>query len=89
MMCTDPEKRLTMTGVLEHPWLADDLENTERVNKIMYPSTVIPTPSTVKTAKRSAHDDESPTRETRKKSSDEKPSESTTYASGRPKRVKH
>jgi serine/threonine protein kinase len=87
MMCTDPAKRLTMTGVLEHPWLADDDENTNRVDKIMYPSTVNATPPTVKTGKRSACDDES-SKDTRTKSTDEPPSEST-YASGRPKRVKH
>jgi serine/threonine-protein kinase Chk2 len=88
MMCIDPAKRLTMAGVLEHPWLADDLENTERVNKIMYPSTIISTPPTIKTSKRAACDDETSTKETRTKSTDEKPSESN-YASGRPKRVKH
>jgi serine/threonine-protein kinase Chk2 len=88
MMCIDPVKRLTIAGVLEHPWLADDLENTERVNKIMYPSTVISTPPTIKTTKRSVCDDEISTKEKRTKSTDDKPSEST-YASGRPKRVKH
>ena len=38
MMCIDPNKRLTMVGVLEHPWLANDHENTSRVEKLMYPS---------------------------------------------------
>jgi hypothetical protein len=88
MMCTDPAKRLTMAGVLEHPWLADDLENTERVKQIMYPSTVSSIPATIKTTKRSACDDASSTEAKRRVSTDEKPSEST-YSSGRPKRVKH
>jgi serine/threonine protein kinase len=89
MMCVDPVKRLTMAGVLEHPWLADDDENTNRVDKIMYPSAVIATPPTVQASKRPACDDEaSPAKNTRAKSTDEKPSEST-YSSGRPKRVKH
>ena len=86
MMCIDPVKRLSIAEVLAHPWLADDLENTERVNQIMYPSTVVSTPATITTRKRSVGETE--TDGTRKLSTDEKPSEST-YASGRPKRVKH
>ena len=38
MMCVDSAKRLTITGVLEHSWLANDEENTSRVEKIMYPA---------------------------------------------------
>ncbi|CAF0965840.1 unnamed protein product [Rotaria magnacalcarata] len=81
MMCIDPVKRLTIDGVLEHSWLADDYDNTARVNKIMFPSQTISTPST---GKRSACDDESSST----KPVDETPVENN-YASGRPKRVKH
>lgn len=49
MMCVDPSKRLSMAGVLDHPWLAADLENTDRVQKIMYP-TVVPTKTSNKRA---------------------------------------
>lgn len=38
MMCVDPNTRLTMAGVLEHPWLARDFENTTRVEKMMCPT---------------------------------------------------
>ena len=89
MMCTDPAKRLTMAGVLEHPWLADDLDNTERVNQIMYPPKVSTIPaSAVKSAKRTTCDDDCPVEGTREMIDEDKPSEST-YPSGRPKRVKH
>lgn len=57
MMCVDPEKRLTINDVLEHSWLADDADNTTRVDKIMYPSKVISTPTSVKNAKRPTSDD--------------------------------
>jgi serine/threonine protein kinase len=88
MMCLNPENRLTIADVLEHPWLADDRENTTRVEKIMYPSGIIPTPPATKNGKRSAGDDDSSTTESSSKVIDEKPSESK-YSSGRPKRVKH
>jgi len=78
MMCIDPVKRLSIADALEHPWLADDHENTTRVENIMYPST------TIKTAKRSACDDD----DTALTATDEKPTDST-YSSGRPKRVRH
>jgi len=77
MMCIDPVQRLTVDGVLQHPWLAKDIENTDRVNRIMFPSTEIST-------KRPASDIDTPAI-----LHDDKPSESTTYPSGRPKRVKH
>ncbi|UJR09328.1 hypothetical protein I4U23_013571 [Adineta vaga] len=85
MMCTDPAKRLTMDDVLQHPWLADDRDNTKRVDSIMYPSHVIVTPPIVNTSKRAVCEDveENPATE-----STTAPSEST-YASGRRKRVKH
>lgn len=35
MMCIDPNKRLSMTSVLEHPWLATDHENTSQVDKLL------------------------------------------------------
>ncbi|CAF1291905.1 unnamed protein product [Adineta steineri] len=54
MMCVDPNKRLAMSAVLEHPWLANDQENTNRVEKIMHPIQ-LPTRS----YKRSATDDDS------------------------------
>ncbi|CAF0965955.1 unnamed protein product [Rotaria magnacalcarata] len=53
MMCVDPIKRLTITSVLEHPWLANDHDNTVRVDKIMYP-----TLQTMKSMKRAARDEE-------------------------------
>ncbi|CAF4916774.1 unnamed protein product, partial [Rotaria sp. Silwood1] len=88
MMCVDPATRLTMNAVLEHPWLADDHDNTARVDKIMYPSTVISTPPTIKSVKRSACDDDTSTSEPCTKEVEETPTESNT-SSGRPKRVKH
>ena len=53
MMCVDPNKRLTIAGVLEHPWLANDLDNTSRVEKIMHP-----TFAPAKSYKRAASSDE-------------------------------
>jgi len=50
-MCVDPNKRLTMAGVLQHPWLANDHDNTSRVEKIIHPVLL-----TTKTYKRSADD---------------------------------
>ncbi|CAF3045945.1 unnamed protein product, partial [Rotaria sp. Silwood2] len=88
MMCVDSTKRLTINDVLEHPWLADDHENTTRVNKIMYPSTVVSTPPTITSAKRPACDDDTSTSEPCTKPTDEKPTESN-HSSGRSKRVKH
>lgn len=40
MMCVDPNKRLTIASVLEHPWLAHDLENTARVDELLSPTVV-------------------------------------------------
>jgi len=37
MMCIDPVRRLTIDEVLQHPWLNDDVENTTRVDNILYP----------------------------------------------------
>ncbi|CAF3801968.1 unnamed protein product [Rotaria sordida] len=88
MMCVDPTKRLTITGVLEHPWLVDDHDNTTRVDKIMHPSKVISTPPTITSVKRPACDDDTPLSEPCTKPTDEKPTENN-YSSGRPKRVKH
>ncbi|CAF1253505.1 unnamed protein product [Rotaria sordida] len=88
MMCVDPTKRLTINGVLEHPWLVDDHDNTTRVDKIMHPSKVISTPPTITSVKRPAYDDDTPLSEPCTKSTDEKPTESN-YSSGRSKRVKH
>lgn len=92
MMCTDQVKRLTIAQVLDHPWLADDHENTERVNQIMYPSTTTTTsPSesrTVKAKKRSTSEEMESAAVTTSNSAEDKASGST-YASGRPKRVKH
>lgn len=53
MMCVDPNKRLTIAGVLEHPWLANDLENTARVDELL-----LPTVSQVKNSKRRVEMDE-------------------------------
>jgi serine/threonine protein kinase len=78
MMCVDPTKRLSMTDVLAHPWLANDLENTARVEQIMFPST-----TTTTTLKRSTCDEEAPADGTRPvEDFEEKPT-------GRPKRAKH
>jgi hypothetical protein len=54
MMCVDPNKRLTMAGVLGHPWLANDHDNTSRVEKMMHP-----TSPTMKSFKRPAMDEAS------------------------------
>lgn len=35
MMCVDPNKRLSMKTVLDHPWLATDHENTSRIDKLL------------------------------------------------------
>ena len=79
MMCVDPGKRLSMTEVLEHPWLANDPENTARVQQIMFPSAV---PSAPTTKKRTASDEEVLTEGTRPVDAiPEKPA-------GRPKRAK-
>ncbi len=78
MMCVDPNKRLTMTGVLEHPWLANDVENTSRVEKIM--QSALPT---IKTNKRSALDED----DSMEAEIDTPATESTLY--GRGKRIKH
>ncbi|CAF3796861.1 unnamed protein product [Adineta steineri] len=87
MMCTDPVKRLTIADVLKHPWLADDHDNTTRVNTIMYPPTM-------KTSKRSACDDNeddndnNPVTETKTTSTDGTPPD-TNHTNGKRKRVKH
>ena len=92
MMCIDPVKRLTIDGVLEHPWLADDHNNTVRVNEIMYPPTISTLPSAVTSSKRPVcdddGDDESTTVAFSTKSSDGKSTE-TNNSTGRSKRVKH
>lgn len=88
MMCTDPAKRLTMDGVLQHPWLADDLDNTKRVDSIMHPSQVAKTPPTVQLPKRSACDDAEEETAPATKEVMTTASEST-YASGRRKRAKY
>jgi serine/threonine protein kinase len=38
MMCIDPLKRLSIDEVLQHPWLAADIENTRRVDEFLIPS---------------------------------------------------
>ncbi|CAF0978386.1 unnamed protein product [Adineta ricciae] len=88
MMCTDPAKRLTMDGVLQHPWLADDLDNTKRVDSMMYSSQVVKTPATVQLSKRSACDDAEEEKAVAIKGPVTTASEST-YASGRRKRAKY
>lgn len=54
MMCVDSNKRLTIANVLEHPWLANDPVNTERVEKIIQPIV-----ETMKNGKRSLESDDS------------------------------
>lgn len=88
MMCVDPVKRLTIDDVLKHPWLADDHENTTRVDKIMYPSLFATTSLTVKSTKRSADDDDTAEAGPPTRLVEEIP-EATTSVSSRPKRVKH
>ena len=88
MMCIDSSKRLTITEVLEHPWLADDRQNTERVEQMMNPLAVNIESSVVKKEKRAAYEDVESAAEPSAVPTEEKTSEST-YASGRPKRVKH
>jgi len=77
-MCVDPNKRLTIAGVLEHPWLANDHDNTSRVDKLMYP-----TLPTIKSAKRSAFDKDAEMDE-----DDDTPATESSL-NGRTKRVKH
>ena len=79
MMCVDPNKRLTMAGVLEHPWLANDIDNTSRVEKLMYPPI-----SNGKSFKRSAADGEAMMED----EDDEIPGTASS-SNGRPKRVKY
>jgi len=78
MMCVDPNKRLTITGVLEHPWLANDHDNTFRVEKIMYP-----TVQTIKTCKRPTFDEDTAMDE------DDITPATESSSNGRTKRVKH
>jgi serine/threonine protein kinase len=53
MMCVDPAQRLTIAGVLEHAWLADDQNVINRVDTLLYP--------TVRTAgKRAATNESTP-----------------------------
>ncbi len=78
MMCVDPNKRLTIAGVLEHPWLANDPDNTTRVEKIMQPSL-----SSVKSLKRPIFDEDTAMDEDNTTST----TESNSYA--RAKRVRH
>jgi len=77
-MCVDPNKRLTIAGVLEHPWLANDHDNTSRVEKMMYP-----TLPTMKSVKRSACDKDNGMDE-----DDDTPATESSI-NGRTKRVKH
>jgi len=77
-MCVDPNKRLTMAGVLEHPWLANDHDNTSRVEKIMYPSF-----SSTKSFKRPAFD-----KDIEMEEDDDTPT-TDSCSNGRNKRVKH
>jgi len=39
MMCIDPIQRLSMSQVLEDPWLANDNENRMKVERLMFPAT--------------------------------------------------
>jgi serine/threonine protein kinase len=80
MMCVDPNKRLTMAGVLEHPWLADDIDNTSSVDKLMYPPIL-----NSKSFKRSAADEESMMEE----EEDHEATGTACSLNGRSKRVKH
>ena len=41
MMCVDPNQRLTIDQVLQHPWLADDREINARVDEIMNPALLV------------------------------------------------
>lgn len=38
MMCINPVERFSIDQVLQHPWLNDDLENTERVQELLFGS---------------------------------------------------
>lgn len=78
MMCVDSAKRLTITGVLEHSWLADDEDNTNRVEKIMHPA-----PPLNRSSKRSASHEPTPIDD------GAEPSAMDSSMSGRSKRVKH
>ncbi|CAF0805339.1 unnamed protein product [Rotaria sp. Silwood1] len=78
MMCVDPNKRLTMAGVLEHPWLADDHDNTVRVEKIMFANSQI-----VKSLKRPACDEHTAMDE------DDATPSTASNSNGRIKRVKY
>jgi len=42
MMCVDPNARLNIAQVLEHPWLADDADIINRVEKILTSDSTIP-----------------------------------------------
>ncbi|CAF0809215.1 unnamed protein product [Adineta ricciae] len=78
MMCVDPNKRLTIAGVLQHPWLANDHENTNRVEKIV--NVQLPP---VKTCKRSATNDDSAMDQ------DTDVLSTGSISNGRAKRIKH
>ena len=78
MMCVDPATRLTIAGVLEHPWLANDAENTSRVEKIMQPAAPVN-----RGAKRAASNELPPMDD------DAGTSGSDSFANGRSKRMKH
>jgi hypothetical protein len=78
MMCVDPNKRLTMAGVLEHPWLASDHDNISRLEKMMYP-----TLPTTKSSKRAVFHEDA-------EMEDDGDTPATASSSnGRTKRVKH
>jgi serine/threonine protein kinase len=78
MMCVDPNKRLTIAGVLEHPWLATDSDNTSRVEKMMYP-----TRPSIKSFKRPTFDEGAAMEE------DDDTATTESSSNGRTKRVKH
>ena len=54
MMCVDPNQRLTMAAVLEHPWLTADHNNAALVEKIMYPILLQP----IRSFKRPAYEED-------------------------------
>lgn len=79
MMCVDPNKRLSMASVLEHPWLADDHDNTSRVEKMMHPIL-----SATKSFKRTAAD-----KDNEMEDDDDTTPVTENNSNGRSKRAKH
>ena len=78
MMCVDPANRLTIAGVLEHPWLAEDTENTSRVAVTMQPAAPVN-----RNAKRAASSELIPMDDGSETSA------MGSMSNGRPKRVKY